>query len=153
MKSFSKLFSKSKAGKFSVVRSSDNGANSSYEPYRHFDNTAEPAVPPSSLPSERDVRRYEARKASRKACGFINFISLLASLAIIGMLARLIIMLKNSANTRLMWSHGMMMKAWPTTGAKAIPIYFMLAVACVVAFVNIIAFMISLCTVGELCWS
>lgn len=147
MKSFTQLFSKSKASKFSVLRNGNDGPNSSYEPYRQFDNTAEPPVAPSDLPSQRDIRRYEARKNSRKCFGFINFISALAALSTIGMLAKLITMLKNNANTRLMWPHGMMMKAWPTTGTKAIPLYFLLAAACVVALVNIVALTISLCTV------
>lgn len=148
MKSFSKLFSKAKNPKSRNV-DSDNASNPSYEAYRHFDTGGNGAALPSYASPPSGLRHRERNGYERKCGTLMNIMSLLAAISVIGMLAHLITLLKSSTNTRILWPHNVMLKAWPTTGSKATPLYLLLAAGSVAALVNIAAIIVSLCIVSD----
>lgn len=111
--------------------------NTAYEPYSHRGSDHEPLVQPHTI-SSRKQRLPAGRPGLRRACVFFSAVSAFISLGILGVSVDVIIILGQTKTARLLWDYNMMMKAWPLTGAPAVPTYVSTSAASATAMLNII---------------
>lgn len=122
-----------------------------YEPYLHTgsdydsDSVAR-SVNPAQLVAERNF--YGRTKGLRRFCIFCCLVSTAISLGILGVSVDVIITLEQSKTARLLWSYNMMMKAWPLTGAPAVPTYVTVSAASAAALLNAVLLLAVICGVS-----
>lgn len=111
--------------------------NTAYEPYSHRGSDYDPLMQPRAVHSSKN--RSPGRKTGlRRACASFSTISAAISLGILGVSIDVVITLAKTSTARLLWDYNMMMKAWPLTGAPAVPTYVTIGAASATALLNII---------------
>lgn len=140
-KPFRMLLSKSQATKFkSPSRYYSNEQveteETAYEPYLHTGSDRDSTTRPLISSSGKN-RPFGRKTGLRRFCVTCAILSAAISLAILGVSIDVIVALEKSKTARLLWSHNMMLRAWPLTGAPAVPTYVTVSAASATALLNI----------------